>query len=116
MRPNELKHTDEMKKLVNDLSDLVNVMGSEHYLVPAFVDAFNDQHRTLQADMVTVLLKGLFQWAKEAVEEDRIDARNEFAIKQVLSRLGSAGDEALDSLVNIVKAMDKDSNLSCFTC
>ena len=118
VRPNELKHQEEMKELVKKLSDLVNVMGSDRYLVPAFAYAFDGEHRTLQADMVSVLLKGLFEWAKDAVETGRTDARNEFAIKMVLTRLGSAGDEALDSLENIIKGLKENDRpfLSCSTC
>ena len=113
--PHEVEAATEMKELVKKLSDLVNVMGSDQYLVPPFVDAFERQHRTLQADMVTVLVKGLFQWAKEAVESERIDPRNEFAIKMILSRLGSAGDEALDSLENIIKGLKESPILKCST-
>jgi len=112
----ELDHQEEMKELMKQFSDLANKMGSDRYLVPAFADALNLEHRTLQAEIVTILLKGLFEWANEAVASKRIDARNEFAIKQVLSKLGGTGDEALDSLEDVVKRVSKHSSLSCYTC
>jgi hypothetical protein len=87
VKPHELEHQEEVKKIVKKLSDLVNVMGSTRYLVPAFAEAFEKEHRTLQADMVTVLLQGLSEWAQNAVKDKRIDARNEFAVKAVLEQI-----------------------------
>ena len=115
-RANELKKQEEMKELVKKLSDLVNVMGSDRYLVPAFAYAFDGEHRTIQANMVSVLLKGLFEWAKDAVDTGRHDLRNEFAVKMVLTRLGGAGDEALDSLETVIKAVHDYPKLNCYTC
>ena len=111
-----MKDIREMRELVKKLGDLVNVMGSEQYLIDAFVEAFDKQHRTIQADTITVLLKGLFKWAKEAVEHHRIDPRNAFAIKVILSRLGSAGEEALDSMENITKKLHDFPILNCHSC
>ena len=86
----EEKSSLKMAEVVRDMTDLVNCMGSERYLTLAFSEAMHRQHRTLQADLVTVLLKGLLEWASDCDTHNLMDARNEIAVKTVIETLGSA--------------------------
>jgi hypothetical protein len=66
------------------LSDAVNGQ-SEQPLVAGFAHQLACSHRTLQAGAVRVLLKGLVKWASDAEVHGNMDARNEAAVKLILS-------------------------------
>lgn len=76
--------TEEVRNLIEKLSRLSNVMGSEKEIVEGIVQAFFSEHRTLQASMVRVLLKGLVEYAKRADQHGMTDLRNEGAVKTLL--------------------------------
>lgn len=80
------------KQLVEDLSDVVNGGFSDH-AADEFAEAFHKQHRTLQAEAVEVLFKGLYKWAVQAAMENNHDPRNQTAICQVLNRLNPENTE-----------------------
>jgi hypothetical protein len=61
------------------LDDLKTVTKSAGELA----DALHHQHRTEAAASVSVMLKGIYQWARESRDLNRIDLRNE---RKVASR------------------------------
>jgi len=66
------------KKMINDLSSHVNNMGlDENEFADEFFQALAREHRTLQASIVRVLLKGLVRYG----ENISTDLRNEAAKK-----------------------------------
>ena len=119
----EIKASKDMIEIVKQLSNLCNSMGSANYLIPAFAEQLHKEHRCIQADMITVLLKGMFEWARECIDRKAIDPRNEFAIKLVLTRLGAENEDEYGPLFGVVDryhALNKhhngiDSHLSCGT-
>jgi hypothetical protein len=76
--------TEEVRNLIEQFSRMVNVMGSEKEVVEGLAVALLNEHRTLQASMVRVLLKGLVEYAKRADQHGMTDLRNEGAIKTLL--------------------------------
>jgi len=77
--------------------------------VTAVADALHHQHRTTQADSVSTLLKGIYQWARESRDLNRIDLRNERAVRQVLQHLKPPkGSEPLTA--------NDDAHLEFYVC
>jgi hypothetical protein len=65
------------KEMAQEFSHFVNVSTHDRY---EFADTVTSEHRYLQQEMFTAMLKCIENWAK-AYEDDRYDARNEYACK-----------------------------------
>ncbi|MFN4217437.1 MAG: hypothetical protein ACK4HQ_08575 [Brevinematales bacterium] len=70
--------------LIENLFNLVNVMGSEKDVVEGLKYGFRIRHRTLQASMVRVLLKAMVDYAADADANGAVDLRNDAAIKTLM--------------------------------
>lgn len=71
-------------EVANLLTEAVN-RHSEEDVIGGFAEKLGNTHRTLQAAAVRVLLKGLVKWASDCHANDRLDARNEAAVKLILN-------------------------------
>jgi hypothetical protein len=74
----------EGAEVAEKLTNAVN-RHNEQDLVNGLAQQLACSHRTLQAGAVRVLLKGLVKWASDAEVHGNMDARNEAAVKLILS-------------------------------
>jgi DNA-binding SARP family transcriptional activator len=65
------------EEMAEQFAEFVNVMTHDRQ---EFADSVTSEHRYLQQEMFNAMLKCIENWAK-AYDNDRYDARNEYAVK-----------------------------------
>lgn len=69
------------RKLAEDLSSLVNVLGGNKVAEGAFIDELtNRSHRTLQQSAGSLFFKTIQEWASQK-EKGYFDGRNEYLVE-----------------------------------
>jgi hypothetical protein len=81
--------------LIAKLSNLVNTMGSENGIVEGLRSGIMNQHRTLQASMIRVLLRALVDFAADADANGAYDLRNKAAIDTLMKIRGIVQDNPI---------------------
>jgi hypothetical protein len=69
--------------------------GSEKDVIAGFATQLSCTHRTLQANAVRVMLKGLVKWAQDADVHEQTDLRNEAAVSLVLKLAARINDSPI---------------------
>ena len=92
-----------------DLAEKLQRLQTDARGVRIIADAMHQSHRTSQARIAEVVLKGLLVWAKECVADNRTDLRNQKAARTTYTLLKSPDERHL-------RHHEWDSHLAFYTC